>query len=494
MMTGKRITKVLMVAVVAMGILGATVGTSQALEFYQPAAAFSTATDAKWLATGIVNGNGLSATPTASNLDTVTHAGAGGGNYWISKTSSAADREILFVMPGGVDVDSVYYWPVYHSSLESKIVTNFNISFSTNFGATYSSPLSLAGFTSVSSSPTSVQTNTFATQSNVTNIKFTDILPVLAGQTAAIGEIRFGGPDGGGDSTAPTLISFADDQSGGPVTEQRPLFYTVTFSEGMDVTTFQSADFTNAGPLEVRIHSFSAIETSRTVRVEVTAFGSGPLQLQVKAGATLNDLAGNPLDTSSAILDDTIITVNGESTTVITPSNATSTQATANYIADNIISGSGLSGGGSSGNVLTETHGSYGGGNWWQSASANASDRLITFELPSASDVNRVHYWRGWYSDARFLDQTVTAFDISFSSDGVNFVATNRIDGFEPGDGVSGPTSVQTMEFPLQTGVTHIKLTDITPMVGGKAPAMAEIRFGYVAAPVLPAGTVIMIR
>ena len=49
--------------------------------------------------------------------------------------------------------------------------------------------------------------------------------------------------------------------------------------------------------------------------VVVTATSTGTLQLQVSASANLEDLAGNALDTTSAILDDTTIMVE-ENTTV----------------------------------------------------------------------------------------------------------------------------------------------------------------------------------
>lgn len=45
------------------------------------------------------------------------------------------------------------------------------------------------------------------------------------------------------------------------------------------------------------------------VRIELTPTGAGTIRLQVNAGAVLKDVIGNALDTSSAILDDTTITV-----------------------------------------------------------------------------------------------------------------------------------------------------------------------------------------
>jgi hypothetical protein len=76
----------------------------------------------------------------------------------------------------------------------------------------------------------------------------------------------------------------------------------------MDATTVSAADFGNAGTSAVAIGTVS--ETSPGVfAVPVTPTSAGTLQLQVNAGAVLNDEAGNALDTTAAITDDTTITV-----------------------------------------------------------------------------------------------------------------------------------------------------------------------------------------
>ena len=58
-----------------------------------------------------------------------------------------------------------------------------------------------------------------------------------------------------GDTTPPTLTSSAivDDKSGGPVTVNTLVTYTVTFSEDMDASTVTAADFGNAGTAAVTI-------------------------------------------------------------------------------------------------------------------------------------------------------------------------------------------------------------------------------------------------
>ena len=112
------------------------------------------------------------------------------------------------------------------------------------------------------------------------------------------------------DTTVPTLEASAivDDQGGGPITAGSLVSYTVTFSEDMDATTVTAADFGNAGTSTVEFGS--VVESSPGVfSVEVTPASTGSLRLQVNQGAVLADLAGNELDTTTAIIADTTITV-----------------------------------------------------------------------------------------------------------------------------------------------------------------------------------------
>ena len=113
------------------------------------------------------------------------------------------------------------------------------------------------------------------------------------------------------DITAPTLAAgdMVDDQAGGPIHDATAVLYTVTFSEAMNAATIEAADFENAGSPAATIGSVSATADPAVFEVSVTPGGVGTLQLQVKAGANLEDLAGNALVTTSAIADDTILTV-----------------------------------------------------------------------------------------------------------------------------------------------------------------------------------------
>ncbi|NNM31063.1 MAG: hypothetical protein HKO57_16200, partial [Akkermansiaceae bacterium] len=117
-----------------------------------------------------------------------------------------------------------------------------------------------------------------------------------------------------GDIIAPTLAGsdIVDDKGGGPVPDGELVTFTVTFSEPMDPSTIDASDFGNAGSVIATIESATPACDLSIIEVVVSTVGSGTLQLQVNAGADLRDLSGNGLDTSSAITDDTVITINGE--------------------------------------------------------------------------------------------------------------------------------------------------------------------------------------
>jgi autotransporter-associated beta strand protein len=113
------------------------------------------------------------------------------------------------------------------------------------------------------------------------------------------------------DSTPPTLTgtSIVDNQSGSAILENTTVTYTVTFSEDIDAATVSTADFGNAGTSTVDFGSITEISPGVFI-VVATPTNPGTLRLQVNDGAEITDVPGNLLDTSSAILDDTTITVN----------------------------------------------------------------------------------------------------------------------------------------------------------------------------------------
>jgi len=126
---------------------------------------------------------------------------------------------------------------------------------------------------------------------------------------AKVAELQGSGPD----VTAPILLEITDDRLGGPVEPGSVITYTVTFSENMDENTVTASDFSLVGTAGGSIGSITEI-SPRLYEVEVTPAAVGTLQLQINQNAVLSDPAGSYLDTSAAILDDTIITVEIDNT------------------------------------------------------------------------------------------------------------------------------------------------------------------------------------
>ena len=128
----------------------------------------------------------------------------------------------------------------------------------------------------------------------------------VAINAATVGELFTGTPD----ATDPTLVSIADDRSGGPVEPGSLVTYTVTFSEDIDASTVDAGDFGNAGTATFTIGGITEVSPG-VFEVEITPNSAGTLQLKVLSGAVITDAAGNLLDTTGAIVSATVITVQG---------------------------------------------------------------------------------------------------------------------------------------------------------------------------------------
>jgi autotransporter-associated beta strand protein len=95
---------------------------------------------------------------------------------------------------------------------------------------------------------------------------------------------------------------------GGPVIVGTKVTYTVTFSEPMEASSVLAAGFTNAGSAASTIRSITHLGNG-VFEVQLTPTSAGTLLLQVPVGAVMKDPSGNALNTGSAIIDDTEITV-----------------------------------------------------------------------------------------------------------------------------------------------------------------------------------------
>jgi alpha-galactosidase len=181
--------------------------------------------------------------------------------------------------------------------------------YTVNFYTTYNGGTAgLAG--TASESPYTINLGTLATGTYTIQATVTDSTsPTPDTDTSDINSFTV-------DGTLPTLAAadIVDNQNGGPVQLPNTLVtYTVTFSEDMDASTVSAADFGNAGTAVFTIGTVTET-TPGVFTVPVTPTGVGTLQLKVNAGADLKDLAGNALNTTSAIADDTTIIVTADTT------------------------------------------------------------------------------------------------------------------------------------------------------------------------------------
>ena len=171
---------------------------------------------------------------------------------------------------------------------------------------------------------------------------------------------------------------------------------------------------------------------------------------------------------------------------VITPVGATSTTTIGgSRTIDAAIDGSSLSGGGTSGDILSELVANAGSSGHWLSAITAIDDdpnfrsttEVLTFDLGSAFDVDAFHLWPYVRPErARGL----SSFDLSFSTDGgSSYPTTITLSGWTIGpSSTSTGEPVETQTFALQSGVTHIRMTNLTTFGSTSYIGVAELRFG----------------
>jgi len=165
---------------------------------------------------------------------------------------------------------------------------------------------------------------------------------------------------------------------------------------------------------------------------------------------------------------------------VITPTGASSTTTVGgSRTIAYTIDGSDLSLGGLSGDIPNETHAvnSDSAGYWLSGSGAPSGTEVLTFAIPT-SDVNSIYHWR--YSRSGATGRALKTFDISFSTDdGASFPTTitaAALGTFALPSVAALPAETKT--FALQTGVTHIRLSNLQNWGDGSYFGLSEIRFG----------------
>ena len=147
------------------------------------------------------------------------------------------------------------------------------------------------------------------------------------------------------------------------------------------------------------------------------------------------------------------------------------------------IDSTGLSGGGTSGDILTETHSNNDSNSdlYWLSGDTggNVAGEVLTFTLQSASVVDAVHMWG--YDRIGSTSRSIQNFDLSFSFNGGGTYDTT-ISLVLPVPSAD-PIPVQTLAFAQQTGVTHLRITNMTNYGDSNYVGLSEIRFSAVPEP-----------
>ena len=146
-----------------------------------------------------IDGSGLVDVSDPSSVLDDFHPYVGTSAYWLSASTAVADgtEELTFDLGGIYDVDTVYYW-LYTRDADRPLRT-FDISYSTDGGGSFSSPVSAASLNMAdwsigpgNRSDAYVESRTFDTLSGVTNIRFSNLQNHGDPSYFALAEIRFG--------------------------------------------------------------------------------------------------------------------------------------------------------------------------------------------------------------------------------------------------------------------------------------------------------------
>jgi hypothetical protein len=135
-----------------------------------------------------------------------------------------------------------------------------------------------------------------------TNTSSTSLLPYYAlSEPLAVVELVAADP--------PSLVAIDDNVSGGPVLYPTEIIYTVNFDKDMNSATIGADDFANALSTGMSIDRVAPTGDPAVFTVAVTPLTPGAVQLQIKQDADLSDIEDLPLDTTAALADDTLITI-----------------------------------------------------------------------------------------------------------------------------------------------------------------------------------------
>jgi hypothetical protein len=164
-----------------------TLAPSPVVNIYMPSAAHATASLSGRPISATIDASGLSSGGTSGDILGETHDNTN-ANHWEGVQPGVV---LTYTLAGASDVDRVHIWNDMYTT--GRGVQGFDISFSTD-GGSYPTSIALSGFVD---GDNSVQSKSFAMQSDVTHIRFSS----LTGGTeewgsayAGLGEVRFAKP------------------------------------------------------------------------------------------------------------------------------------------------------------------------------------------------------------------------------------------------------------------------------------------------------------
>jgi hypothetical protein len=162
---------------------------------------------------------------------------------------------------------------------------------------------------------------------------------------------------------------------------------------------------------------------------------------------------------------------------IITPAGVTATDSLSAYPIVNTINSSGLNS--SAPSALDWTHVATPSNSNNYSWLGTKAGNMIIYQLPTPSTVGSLFYWSYWGGIA---SRSLTAFDISFSPDGVTYSTPSTITLGTPG------SAAEFFSLGTHANVTHVRFANLQNG-GDKLAGIGEVRFcGQPSAPAGPFG------
>jgi hypothetical protein len=195
-------TRNMLTAVMMMAAIGLAAGAARAATIVTPTGASSSTTiGSPRIIDATIDGSDLSSGGLSGDILSETHAPNNDkAGYWLSASGAPSGGEVLeFTIPKS-DIDAIHHWVYTRNGETDRGLKTFDISFSTDNGATFPTTITAATLGDFSGPPPVAallpQSKTFALQSGVTDIRLSNLVNFGDSSYIGLSEIRFGGPEG----------------------------------------------------------------------------------------------------------------------------------------------------------------------------------------------------------------------------------------------------------------------------------------------------------